>query len=61
MNLTEMVKQREIEFDENNENVQEDVEIVNSKDDFKFFMIDGSGKEMCIKEVPYFSEEAKNL
>jgi len=55
-----MVKLREAEFD--NGMIEEEVkEMEGTTEDFKLYTIDGTGQELCIKEVPYFSEEAKEL
>lgn len=62
MNLTKMVAEHEMDFG-NNENQTEnsDPNSVDNKQDIKLYCIEGTGTDMNIKEVPYFSEEAKEL
>jgi len=65
MNLTKMVAEHESDFGKN-ENCEtkpdtNDPNSVDNKQDIKLFCIEGTGTGMNIKEVPYFSNEAKEL
>jgi len=60
-----MVKQRESEFGIDSITSTQETLVMDRETEPnreivpKLYTIDGAGKDMCIKEVPYFSEEAK--